>query len=215
MPWTDKEYDKKYHREYMRDLRAWWKSTGKCTSCGKQDAYTLGGRSWCAECAEHRRISQQGRDLTRQYARVKAQRDERRAAGLCTQCGRELPKGVSYSFVMCPVCRAKAQQTAIKKRRRQGIVPRNEFVERGLCALCGKNKPADIELTFLDRKTVLCESCYKRSEEACRKGREVFAEKHGGQTFSQWLFEQDKRLREGKKIGEQKARQKANERAGS
>lgn len=211
MPWTDKEYDKKYHREYMRDLRAYWKSKGKCIECGKQDAYTMTGRAYCEPCLERKRIRESAkgaRDLTRQNASAKARREERREAGFCTSCGRELPKEAGYEFVMCPSCRARDRIKAIRKYRAQGRIPKVEFVERGLCALCGKNKPADIQLAFIDRKTVLCESCYANVCAALRKGREVFAEMHG-QSWGQMEFEYYERLREGMKTCEQKANERA------
>lgn len=64
----DKDAQRAYIREYMRETRAFYHSHGRCAECGKADAYTIGGRYRCAECAEKRRLwdhQQDGRNVPR------------------------------------------------------------------------------------------------------------------------------------------------------
>lgn len=44
-----------YHREYMKERRAWLRSHHMCTECGKQDARTLIGKMRCFDCLEKHR----------------------------------------------------------------------------------------------------------------------------------------------------------------
>ena len=59
MPYKNREqsieYCKKYHKEFDPLVRQAHKRAKRCISCGKQDAYTLGGRAKCCECAERAR----------------------------------------------------------------------------------------------------------------------------------------------------------------
>ena len=61
----------------------------RCVRCGTQDAYTLNGRSTCAECAEKVRAynaayQQSGKARERQ----RAFREKHEAEGLCRYCNR-------------------------------------------------------------------------------------------------------------------------------
>lgn len=49
-------WDKNAKREYDRESYAFFKSRHMCVACHGQDAYTLAGRTLCAECAEKNRI---------------------------------------------------------------------------------------------------------------------------------------------------------------
>lgn len=79
---------KEYHRKYIKDLRYWRKIHHKCRVCGKEDAYTLNGRSTCFECTEKRRktpieyIEKEGKHDS--YIK----RMDRRKNGLCYICGK-------------------------------------------------------------------------------------------------------------------------------
>ena len=42
----------------MRERRKWYREHNCCTECGKQDAYTIGGRCRCYECNEKKRINE-------------------------------------------------------------------------------------------------------------------------------------------------------------
>ena len=66
-----------------------------CVSCGKQDAYTLNGKTRCYECSEKRK---QSRKLHPEWSkknndRVKKIRYERMVQGLCIDCGKPAEKG--------------------------------------------------------------------------------------------------------------------------
>ena len=109
------------------------KKAGVCTQCGREDAFTMAGRAKCAECAEKHRLHQAARlaDPVKKKAaadRVKAKKEERAAAGLCTDCGR--PTEPPYRW--CPTCRAKG-----RARHHEAYV----FTYRGLdgtCYMCNK-----------------------------------------------------------------------------
>ena len=79
-------YDRKKGRE--RVSKRYWSrvAAGLCAKCGKMDP--LPGRRNCAPCREHERN------------RDRANRQRRRAQGLCTTCGRPSPV-----FLTCDICR--------------------------------------------------------------------------------------------------------------
>lgn len=98
--------------EYRKRLKA----AHLCRECKKVDAYTLGGRTMCAECAERHAA----RERARRAAHIEderahkneyrhQQRQQRREAGLCSQCGRRM-----YDWhAMCGRCRMiKARRSA-------------------------------------------------------------------------------------------------------
>lgn len=114
------------------------KAAGVCTKCRREDAYTMAGRSLCAECAQYGReiMAKMWRDPSgaakeRHRQRDAHRRDERRMAGLCTLCGKE----VETPYTRCPNCRAKIRARKERKRREAGIMPRGE---NGRCYLCNK-----------------------------------------------------------------------------
>ena len=82
--WKDKDARRAYIREYMRETRAFYHSRGRCAECGKEDAYTIGGRYYCAECSEKRRAWGRQKDHAKENARARDLRSERRTSGLCT-----------------------------------------------------------------------------------------------------------------------------------
>lgn len=55
MAYKNAEDRRAYHRQYMRERRAWYKQHGLCTECGKEDAYTMVGRPRCFECQQKHR----------------------------------------------------------------------------------------------------------------------------------------------------------------
>ena len=81
-----------YHRRYMRERRAWLKSHHCCTECGKQDAYTLVGKSACFECNERRRkIPTEYKCTDKSFPCVS--RKERTDDGACYICGDPVKQG--------------------------------------------------------------------------------------------------------------------------
>lgn len=72
---------------YNREMRSWYKEHGICIACGQ--TYAEPGRVKCKACqkdadARHKRYDPDG---SKHKAYVKALRDERRANGLCIDCG--------------------------------------------------------------------------------------------------------------------------------
>lgn len=87
---------REYQRKYKQEQRAWAKEKRRCASCLKQDAYTLNGRYYCAECAaKNRRGKNKGVPFERVQNETKSgmpkiKRSERPSYGLCYFCGSPL-----------------------------------------------------------------------------------------------------------------------------
>ena len=99
-----------------------------CPKCGKQDAYTLGGRTYCYECAERERVRQ---GLTayidpllfsapkkdrKDYSKIP--REQYIERGMCYTCGKPVKPG----YKVCESCydrllqaRSKVKSTAFKE----------------------------------------------------------------------------------------------------
>lgn len=123
-------------RDELRKLRK------KCTKCGKTDAYTLNGRSFCDECAEKERI--RGRESypkqkERHSARQRTVYQQRKTEGLCTRCG---TKPAAEGRLMCDICAARQKKQQIKDARRKGVISRDEARIVGICVRCMKNTAA-------------------------------------------------------------------------
>lgn len=145
MPYTDKEKKRANGAKYSRESRAFWKSMHRCIDCTKQDAYTLGGRARCEQCSEKRR--EYNREYHRAHSELIQERGrrayaERKAAGLCAKCGRELE---DTTFTHCARCRARDAERHRKDDLR-GV--------GGLCACCGREKAENGKL---------CPACYERA----------------------------------------------------
>lgn len=184
-----KDADRAYQRQYMAETRRWWREHHCCSGCGKQDAYTIAGRGYCFECNQKRKntLSRELRDKRNAAARNK--RADRKVAGLCTVCGSNLPTGY-YQFVTCPSCRRKAQIRSEKKRREQGIVPRNMYKSLGICYLCG-NPVSNQTTAYGGNPLRLCDSCYEKTKIAAKKGRESYLEKYG-KTWGQFEYQYER-----------------------
>jgi hypothetical protein len=74
---------KRNNREYMRRRRTEWREARKCHSCG---APPREERTTCLKCAEASRVRNQRNKESISRA-GKALRAERKARGLCAQCG--------------------------------------------------------------------------------------------------------------------------------
>ena len=85
-----------------RDYRI---SRGLCPACGVDKPEE--GHAYCARCREINR------------RRMMAQRETRKAEGLCTVCGRKLPNGSEY--VACRDCRAKCRESQKKARGKANV----------------------------------------------------------------------------------------------
>lgn len=157
---TEKEYTAAYKAAKYRER----KDAGLCVSCGKQDAYTLAGRSQCAECAERSRRNWHrcGNDRRRDRYYL------RKANGLCVDCGKPAIEG----HVRCKYHAEKVRwNNKLYGRRRQdekGVnFPRGE---NGLCYRCNKreNLPG----------MKICHSCYSDLAEARAKKKAGHVDRH-------------------------------------
>lgn len=91
-------------KDRIKANREYYKRRNRCTICHTQDAFTLNGRSLCAECAEkHREQNRESYLRRREWYREKNQTAYygRKAAGCCTRCGRP----VDGDTVDCRRCR--------------------------------------------------------------------------------------------------------------
>lgn len=146
---------------YSKENVAYYKSRQRCTRCGRQDAFTLNGRSICADCVEKQRESykryraERGAELN---AQNKAYRAKMVEAGLCPNCGKPSDGG----YVNCQRCRAVARQKMKRRRRESGSLPHGA---NGSCYTCNK-RPA------LPGKR-LCRECYEKSLASMAKAREA------------------------------------------
>lgn len=143
--------------------RQYLKHQHKCRECRGIDAYTMNGRTHCAECAE--KIAERARKARekdpKKYAEMqKGIRDKRREEGKCTRCGRELP--YQYSFKTCPLCRIYGRN---RLRNIRADTDKNVRGYNGICYQCNK-EPA------IEGKK-LCRSCYSMKMHYLEKAMEV------------------------------------------
>lgn len=146
-----------------------------CRDCGKQDAYTLGGRTYCAECAERhsaakRKWRQEEVNRESDSEAQKRIRAMRANAGLCVYCGK---RKIDAGRKVCEICSSKQSRKRHDRRIAEGMNwPRGA---NGYCWLCNKRKAVDGKR--------LCQPCIDNrmknlSPEAAARGRE--AQRMGG-----------------------------------
>lgn len=140
---TEKEF---YH---MR------KRANVCPKCGKVDAYTMGNRTMCAECAERAREKAERRRQDPEkrvvmYDGVKKLKRARKDAGLCPDCGKRKP--MDDKHVKCVI--RNNRQMAYRHKRRGYPIPRGEY---GICWQCNKKEVVPGKR--------LCPECYAHMAE--------------------------------------------------
>lgn len=153
-------------KEYYRLLKA----HHICPSCKQQDAYTLAGRTYCAECAEKRRAqrheARKNPDVReRERASGEKWRRKQKEAGICVSCGKAT---ALEGEVRCVRCKEKARRSTIEQNRKRGILPRIS----GVCYRCNRGEP-------MDGKRV-CRACY---EKMLPIAKENFAKGRGGSEY--------------------------------
>lgn len=139
----------------MAEIQEWRKMLKKhhlCRECKQQDAYTLAGRSLCAECAEKERERASAyraipENRKKMHAAAKAKKAMRRMNAKCSTCGRPLENG---KYKTCAYCRAKQRKFNVRRLRRAGVQSRTE----GICWQCNKEPVMDGHK--------LCASCYAK-----------------------------------------------------
>ena len=160
------------NNERMKEYYKWLKENHYCRLCKSKDAYTLGGRTYCAECAEKLNAKhKENRWALLESERQKARYETNKANGICIRCGkREADKG----YTMCSICRAKLKIKRTEERRKKGIFARGED---GYCYRCNKGKAIE------GKK--LCEKCYNEWMKHIYKPNN---ENHKWKSFNDELF---------------------------
>lgn len=146
-----------------------------CRDCKEQDAYTLAGRTYCAECAEkmaegaRKRRARDGGEKNRIACQKWKQKNIEEHK--CIYCGRQLPD--DYRYKACNYCHIKLRRYDEEYRRKKGVITWGMRTSSEYCFQCAKNKP-------LAGKR-LCKECYENKlktcipqfEECAEKGREI------------------------------------------
>lgn len=121
--------------------RQYWRSIGRCTECHKEDAYTMNGRSLCADCAEkdrQKKREQYGLDPRKYLDRNKESYDRRKELRLCVKCGKPLES--DNPRVRCLRCTRKLamyeHKVTEKNRPPEQNFPRGD---NGICYICNRN----------------------------------------------------------------------------
>lgn len=128
---------RKVERKERREL---FLKLGICTMCGK--GKPMPHKNICADCfykEQMKNITYKRPEESKRFnneqtkERMKKRRAERRQAGLCTTCGREL---VDKRYVQCHLCRAK--RNAKQMERLEKTRKRYNLID-GACLICGEN----------------------------------------------------------------------------
>lgn len=133
-----------------------------CVQCHEMDAFTIGGRAYCADCTEKNKTYRQ-----RWYEKHKAddnerrrkQRDQWRALGLCTHCGKPLPEGHRYRT--CDRCRLNARLSKRKETEARTGWPTGMRWERPDCPRCGRPSKEGHNAAGVPYR--LCDRCWETS----------------------------------------------------
>ena len=135
-----------YDREYIQKL----KMHHMCVKCKKQDAYTLGGRSLCFDCAEYYRRRQKTyveQNKEKVLSRNRAKRIKCIKNNICSRC---LQRKTDGNHKVCDICR---QTLNAKRRVKTTHVP-------GVCYHC-KN-PLNGQIKSDGKPSKLCSCCYAK-----------------------------------------------------
>ena len=124
----------------QKEFRAFRKKAGVCRDCGKEDAYTMAGRTYCAECAEKDRLrKEEARKCPEKRQKMLTQHREmvarKKAAGVCSCCGKRL---AVPGKTMCGICLWKQRSYQYARRHEQGQRTWTERTDGKGCFLCGK-----------------------------------------------------------------------------
>lgn len=144
-----------------KENAAYYRSIQRCARCGYQDAYTLNGRSLCADCAEKMRINTKryyDANLEKMREKQRERLAQSRNQGLCHDCRKPTNNGKSR----CDRCRAKHNKKAqdIRSETTTVNLPRGE---NGFCFTCNKRQS-------LKGKRV-CQECYENTLISLAKAR--------------------------------------------
>lgn len=129
------------------------KAQGKCVRCRKQDAYTMIGKTLCADCM-NKMVEANRKYREKHKDEIQKQNHEKtlklKQEGKCIVCHRrEAEKG----YTMCNHCRNQAKARKKKWTLNNGKLSIDQALYCGLCARCRK-KP------HIEGKK-LCPDCYQ------------------------------------------------------
>ena len=139
-----------------QEYRASLKRHHICRNCKQTDAYTLAGRTYCAECAEkdaEKKRKLRANEEYRQKAiqRTREWRNRNVAENRCARCGKHLPTG--WKNKCCCECLTYSRKKAKERRQKAGALTWDMRRCDGICFICG-------EPTIGTRK--MCEECYQK-----------------------------------------------------
>lgn len=159
----------------------YYKGRNRCVWCHKQDAFTLNGRTYCADCIEKAhsyRKKWEAKNSVEISLKKKNLRAERADAGLCTKCGIKLPDN---HYKMCSSCRAYNTRRKREEMQRKGMMTITMKQERswdGFCYRCGN--PVKQGETARGTPIRLCEQCYESLVDAGKKGLQKIRDMNNG-----------------------------------
>lgn len=139
-------------KTYDRESYVFWKAQRRCVRCHMQDAYTLAGRSRCAECAAlNRREKARYREKNREKLRGKnaAWYDAKKSAACCVRCGKPL---ADDGHTVCAMCRGKVRAYDTERRIQAGRYGKND---PAVCGVCNRRPPMAGKL--------VCPACYAQN----------------------------------------------------
>lgn len=144
---------KEEENQYRRDTYHWRKAHKMCARCGKQDAYTLNGRSKCYECREKENENRR-KNYDPEKEREKKQRQyaKREAEGKCVRCGRVKSDN---GRKICNKCVAEKHQYN-QERSKDIRIYRHDL---NLCWFCGSQ--LDGQKKFDGTQSRICSKCYE------------------------------------------------------
>lgn len=132
--------------EMKKDNRYWWyRSHGICVECGQESA--IPGSIYCDNCHDrcrarihktYLRRRQDPEKVAHDNARRRELHAERKAAGLCTMCGRAAMPGRTMCAEHAEITRRRKKNWLIKKAEAQGrrIIPIDVRYGMGICRWC-------------------------------------------------------------------------------
>ena len=125
-----------YKKAYAKDVRAWRKSKGLCTRCGKEKADK--GHSTCLVCRMdqreyyrewHRNHPPSEEKRLIRNAKQKKRNDEKRAAGICLSCNKPVYAGHSRCY---------EHYITISRQQRENQRKKFAYHPSGTCRICGQ-----------------------------------------------------------------------------
>lgn len=147
MPRTEEQKKERNIRDSKN--REYLKIVHRCRECKKIDAYTMIGRTFCADCvARNTELKREKYNSEKCKEIQKKIREQRKSEHKCVYCGKKLKDG--YAFATCDLCREKQRERKrIRDAKKNNNYPRGG---NGICWQCNKEP-------CIDGKH-LCQSCY-------------------------------------------------------